>query len=243
MTTTTRNRIAAIAAASLAIMAAAPIRAQSLVQRVNAVREGTVRMSMATRADVCGYGTTIVHGPNTRTSWGDSRDGSRRNRDLEWDVECTSGPLRIVLEKSDGEVVAVRHYIGGRWRENANATDLGTVPAREGAEFLVSLAERSSGKASRDAIFPATLADSATVWPQLIRIARNDERPRATRQQAIFWLGQMVGDRLTDSLSAIATDGEEEREVRKQAVFALSQRHRDEGVPALIRIARTNKDP
>ena len=30
---------------------------------------------------------------------------------------------------------------------------------------------------------------------------------------------------------------------REQAVFALSQRPRDEGVPALISVARTNKDP
>jgi HEAT repeat protein len=31
--------------------------------------------------------------------------------------------------------------------------------------------------------------------------------------------------------------------VRKQAVFALSQRSAEEGVPALIRIARSNPDP
>jgi HEAT repeat protein len=34
-----------------------------------------------------------------------------------------------------------------------------------------------------------------------------------------------------------------DREVREQAVFALSQRPRDEGVPALIRIAKTHNDP
>jgi len=31
--------------------------------------------------------------------------------------------------------------------------------------------------------------------------------------------------------------------VREQAVFALSQRPREEGVPALLRIARTHHDP
>ena len=34
-----------------------------------------------------------------------------------------------------------------------------------------------------------------------------------------------------------------DREVRESAVFALSQRPREEGVPALISVARTNKDP
>ena len=35
--------------------------------------------------------------------------------------------------------------------------------------------------------------------------------------------------------------GGEDIEIRKQAVFALSQRPTEEGVPALIRIARTNR--
>ena len=38
-------------------------------------------------------------------------------------------------------------------------------------------------------------------------------------------------------------DARGDREVRKNAIFALSQRSNDEGVPALIRIARTNPDP
>ncbi len=235
-------RSAALAAA-IWVSASPPVRAQSVAQRVNAVRDGTVRMSMTTRPDVCGYGTTIVHGPTSRTTWGDYNSGSRRSRDLEWDANCASGPLRLVLEKSDGEIVALRHYIGGRWRDAENVTDLGMVPAREGAEFLVSLAERSSGRASREAIFPATLVDSAVVWPQLLRIARNADRPRETRRQAVFWLGQAAGERITDSLGSLATDDEAGREIREQAVFALSQRPRDEGIPALVRIARTNKDP
>jgi HEAT repeat protein len=39
--------------------------------------------------------------------------------------------------------------------------------------------------------------------------------------------------------------GEEalDRDVREQAVFALSQRPREEGIPALINIVRTNRDP
>jgi HEAT repeat protein len=34
-----------------------------------------------------------------------------------------------------------------------------------------------------------------------------------------------------------------DRDVREHAVFALSQQPRDVGVPALIEIARTNRDP
>ena len=59
----------------------------------------------------------------------------------------------------------------------------------------------------------------------------------------MFWLGQAAGDAATRGLNDIVVDNSVDREVREQAVFALSQRPRDEGVPALIAVARTNKDP
>jgi len=43
------------------------------------------------------------------------------------------------------------------------------------------------------------------------------------------------------SADAIANDPE--TEVKKRAVFALSQLPKDEGVPLLIQIARTNRNP
>ena len=41
----------------------------------------------------------------------------------------------------------------------------------------------------------------------------------------------------------LVDDNDADLEVREQAVFALSQRPRDEGVPALISIARSNRSP
>jgi HEAT repeat protein len=147
-----------------------------------------------------------------------------------------------VLDVRDREVTALRFYVGGRWRANDDVTDLGTVPARAAADYLTRLAERGMGRPAREAIFPATLVDSVTVWPALLRIARDETRPRDTRQQAVFWLGQAAGEAATAQLSDLVGDGDVDREVRKQAVFALSQRPRDEGVPALIRVARTHRD-
>jgi HEAT repeat protein len=93
------------------------------------------------------------------------------------------------------------------------------------------------------AILPATMADSANIWPALIKIARNADVPRHTRTQAVFWLGQAAGEAATRDLKDIVLDDGVDREVRDQAVFALSQRPRDEAVPALISLVRTNKDP
>jgi len=67
--------------------------------------------------------------------------------------------------------------------------------------------------------------------------------PRNTRSQSVFWVGQAAGDAATADLNSLVLDNSVDREVREQAVFALSQRPRDEGVPALIAVARTNKDP
>ncbi|HYS69126.1 MAG TPA: HEAT repeat domain-containing protein, partial [Gemmatimonadaceae bacterium] len=99
------------------------------------------------------------------------------------------------------------------------------------------------GSMGEKAVFPATIADSADVWPAFLRIARNPDVPRSTRTQTVFWLGQAAGEVATANLKDIVGDNGVDREVRESAVFALSQRPRDEGVPALIAVARTNKDP
>jgi HEAT repeat protein len=101
------------------------------------------------------------------------------------------------------------------------------------------LAERAAGDA--DALITgAILADSAVVWPALLKLARRSDLPLDTRRQAVFWLGQAAGEAAARGLDSITTDQSGDLEVRKQAVFALSQRPADEGVPALIRVARTS---
>ena len=59
----------------------------------------------------------------------------------------------------------------------------------------------------------------------------------------MFWLGQAAGEAATAGLDSLSQDAEVDRDVQKQVVFALSQRPRDEGIPILIRVARTHRDP
>jgi hypothetical protein len=149
-----------------------------------------------------------------------------------------------VLDRRNGELADLRFYVGGRWRPAASdVVDLGMVPAREAADYLVSIAQSEKGSMGEKAIFPATMADSANIWPAMLKIARNSDLPRSTRTQSVFWLGQAAGDAATANLNSIVLDNSVDREVRESAVFALSQRPREEGVPALISVARTNKDP
>lgn len=220
-----------------------PMSAQSIADRVARVSTGTVRMSFAAKPGICGSGNSIHHGRNGgRMTWGDRRWSS--SRDVEWESDCSHGPARVVIDRSGGELTDLRFYVGGRWRPAASdVTDLGTVSAREAANYLVSIAESDRGKIGSKAVFPATIADSANVWPALIRIARSPNVPRDARSQSVFWLGQGAGEVAAAELGALVVDDGVDREIREQAVFALSQRPKDEGVPALIKVARTNRDP
>jgi hypothetical protein len=216
--------------------------AQSIASNVARVSNGTVRMSFKVKPGICGSGNSIWHvGGRGRTTWGDNWNNSR---DVEYDIDCSTGPARLVLDRRRGEITDVRFYVGGQWRPaGADVVDLGMVPAREAADYLVSLAQTERGSMGEKAIFPATIADSAVIWPALLKIARNADVPRGTRTQSVFWLGQAAGDAATRGLNDLVVDNSVDREVRESAVFALSQRPREEGVPALIAVARTNKDP
>lgn len=203
-----------------------PVAAQPLAQQVSAVGTGTVRMSYAARAGVCG----------------DGRNYRMSTRHSEWRSDCDPGPVRVVLEIRDRRVAEVRTYIGGRWGDPGGATDLGMVSAPAAARYLLDLAERQDG-IKGDLIGAAVMADSAESTGALFRIARATDRPRAVRTSAIFWLGQEAGEMVTRGLADLAGDASQEREIRKQVVFALSQLSDGRGVPALLGVARTDRDP
>ncbi len=222
-----------------AALLAAPLNAQSVASRVNAVANGEVRMTFDILPDICGWGNGWSRGDNWR---GRNDYGRSNSRDVEWSNECMTGPGRLVVDRSGGETMKVRFYVGGRWRERPNVTDLGQVPNQQAADYLLGLARTERSAIAREAIMPLTIIDDVEVWPALLRLARDDNRHQEVRKSAIFWLGQMAGERITGDLRDVAEDDRVDREVRESAIFALSQRPRDEGVPALIRIVRTSRD-
>ena len=211
-------------------LAAAPVRAQSLADRVEAVRDGTVYLSFAARPGVCGNstgGVTIVD----------------RNDVARGDCACAANAVNVTLTRRDGRTVGVSTRIGRRERAGAGATDLGTVSAPAAADYLLGLGATLDGRAAKDAILAAAIADSAVTWPQLLEISRDRARPQDVRKTAVFWLGQEAARSLSAELEDIVATDDDDLGVRKAAIFALSLRPADEAVPALIRIARTIPDP
>jgi HEAT repeat protein len=97
---------------------------------------------------------------------------------------------------------------------------------------------------------PKNLANSATMaialhedrraTDRLITMAR-DAKSSAVRGNALFWVAQRAGDRAVGTITLALEDPE--TEIRKKAVFALSQLPKDEGVPKLIELARSHRDP
>jgi len=209
----------------------------SLADRVRVARDGTVRFTFRARPDVCGSGNSVYVGKST-----EFRDGTT-SPDVEWDADCGHGPVRIVLNIKDHTVTDLHFYVGGRWRANSSATDLGAIAPQVAANYLVILARQAPTDAAKRAIFPATLADSVTIWPQLMQIAREASVSNQVRRDAVFWLGQMAGEVATRNLAQLVTEDTVDRGVRESAVFALSQQPKDLGVPALIHVAQTNRDP
>lgn len=228
-----RGRALMVAILAGALLAPAA-RAQSIADRIATVRDGKVRMSFAARPGVYGNGRNSI-------SFGD-RGRSFENDD--WTPDWRSGPVRVVLRVRGGRVTDVDTYVAGEWLPAGDETlDVGTVSAPRAANYLIALARTADGEAGEDAILPAVLADSATVWPELLRIARDGSLPSDTRKSAVFWVGQAAGEAATDGLTEIVYDEGADGKIREAAIFALSQRPRDEGIPALIRVVRENRDP
>jgi hypothetical protein len=234
---------AILAAATLGLGAAAAAQAQSLAARVAAAADGDVRFTYSSRPDVLGNGRNVIQwncrGKNCRQQV----DGDFSDGDDDWSSPCDTGPARLTLRVRGGRVTALHVVVGGTWRPRPGAADFGRIPAPEAARYLLALARQSGGDVGGQAILAATIADSVTTWPDLLRLARDADVANDTRRSAVFWVSQAAEAAATRGLDSLVGEPDVDREVREQAVFALSQRPRDEGVPALIRIAKAHNDP
>lgn len=217
-----------------AILSSAPVAAQTqtLSQRVRAAN-GTVEVIFPSRATACGDGATFIGNVlGTRSHY---TDGATHADPDDWWPACVRGPVRVVATIIDGDVTRIRSFVGP-----VPATDTArqtvTVTAADAASWLADLVTRGSARAASDAMLPLIVADVAEPWPLLLRVARDESRPRAVRQSAITWLGNGAAEHLG---LRDATGQSDDDDVRTQAVFVLSQRPKAESVPELMKLART----
>jgi hypothetical protein len=93
-------RILAWAAATA--LAANQIAAQSLLSRVDAVRDGRVLMSFAARPGVCGDGRGGVWIQSSRIGYASA----------DRQFVCIAGPVRVAIGRADKQTVSVRKWVG-----------------------------------------------------------------------------------------------------------------------------------
>ncbi len=94
----------------------------------------------------------------------------------------------------------------------------------------------------RQAVFGLAQRRDSQALKVVLNVAHNDKSPKV-RGQALFWLAQRAGQKIAESAINDAIANDPETEVKKKAVFALTQMPAGEGVPLLIQVARTNRNP
>jgi len=218
----------------------APLQAQSLASRVVSAGDGAVTFHFAPRPGLCGDGEHYIRTGRSEYhgsfSYGKFSNG-RPN------APCVEGPVQVRLMVFEGAVDRIQTWVGPlRPRE---ARNLGAVPAAEAARYLLSIAASGRATTSAKAILPAVLADSATVWPALLAIAKDtDTRTRPTRQEAMLFLSRFASGALAGHPNDPFDDDDDksdaDEELKTHAVFVLSQLPRGEGIPGLLEVARSN---
>jgi len=221
-------------AALLLLAAAAPSGAQTLANRIGSAGDRPVEFSYKSRPGVCGDGRTFIStGPGNFMGTYSSSSSD----------QCQAGPVRVVLDLADRNVVALRTYVGGTDAADAGVTNLGTVTPAEAADYLLGMASRADGRVGRDAIFAALLGDGLELSSRLLDIGRDQTRPLETRRAALSGLvrsdaGQAA--RVGQALVQIATNEGDVQGVRSAALSVLSRLDLGAGIPSLIQLASAN---
>jgi len=219
----------------------------SIARRVASAPDGEVRLTYATRPDVCG----------------DGRDGVSIRRSMffsdrvesygSWSgMRCVEGPARVALTVRERKVVSVRTRVGGTWASGASdVTDLGRVSAPEAAAYFISLAPQVEGT-HKGSLLAAAVADSANVAPDMLRLARTTTLSRETRRRAVHWAGALGDASMVAPLTELARANGSDRTsaddpgpgngLEGAAVGALSMIPDGAGVPALMTLARSGSE-
>jgi len=209
--------------------------AQTLANRVASASDRSVQFTYKARPGVCGDGRTYIStGPGNFYGY-NSSEGTE---------QCQPGPVRVVLDLADRNVVALRTYVGvPSTGVDASVSNLGNVSPAEAADFLLGVAGRADGRVGRDAIFAALLGDSVDISSRLLAIGRDANRPLETRRAALAGLARADSrqlDAIGSALVQVATNESDVQGAREEALRVLSRLDHGAGIQPLIRLANTN---
>jgi HEAT repeat protein len=120
---------------------------------------------------------------------------------------------------------------------------LGNARGRHGFDTIARILKNDPSDRVRErAVFALTQSKEPGAVPDIVRVAREDTSTRV-RGQALFWLAQTATRQISEDAIRRAIDNDPETDVKKKAVSALNQMRNGDGVPLLIEIAKTNRNP
>jgi HEAT repeat protein len=208
--------------------------AQTLASRIAAAPDRSVQFTYPVRPGVCGDGRTYIS-----TGSGNFYGSFSTNAA----DQCLTGPVRVVADLADKNVIALRTYVGGPVTAETGVTNLGTVTSADAADYLMGVASRADGRVGRDAIFAALLGENVDVTSRLLDIGRDQNRPLETRRAALSGLVRSDSrqlDKIGPALVQIATNESDAQGVRTTALAALSRLDHGAGIQPLIQLAGAN---
>ena len=229
----TRLAIASI----IAIGAPAPHAfGQSLAGRIASASDRSVQFSYPARPGVCGDGRTYISTGSGNFFGSFATNGSD---------QCVAGPVRVVADLADRNVVALRTYVGVPVTASleAGVTNLGTVTSADAADYLLGVAAKADGRVGRHAIFAALLGENVEITSRLLDIGRDQNRPLETRRAALTGLVRSDSrdlDRIGSPLVQIAMNENDVQNVRTTALSALSRLDHGAGIQPLVQLASSN---
>ena len=155
--------------------------------------------------------------------------------------------LMVLMRLQTNEIQRVR-TLSGDCQVDAGGLQvywLGDVNAAQSVEFLKTLVTNPAlNSTSRDhsdsALSAMALHRDAAASAAILDLAKNGA-PRL-RQRALVWIARRAESQALGIISQ-AIDNDPDVEVRRQAVAALSQLPRNEGIPLLIKLARSHTNP
>ena len=230
------KRLFHLAALAVAISASASsARGQSLSNKIASAGDRSVQFSFPARPGVCGDGRSYI------STGSGNFYGSFSSNTAD---QCQAGPVRIVLDLADRNVVALRAFVGALSPAvDAGVTNLGTVTSAEAADYLLGVASRADGRVGHDAIFAALLGDNVDATSRLLEIGRDQNRPLETRRAALAGLGRSDApqlDKIGAALVQIATNENDVQQVRTTALSVLSRLDHGAGIQPLVQLAGGN---
>lgn len=208
--------------------------AQPLASRIAAAPDRSVQFTYPVRPGVCGDGRTYIS-----TGSGNFYGSFSTNAA----DQCLTGPVRVVADLADRNVIALRTYVGGPATVETGVTNLGSVTSAEAADYLMGVASRADGRVGRDAIFAALLGENVDLTSRLLDIGRDQNRPLETRRAALSGLVRSDSrqlDKIGPALVQIATNESDAQGVRTVALSALSRLDHGAGIQPLVQLAGAN---